>query len=279
MKNRILLLAFLLSGLRLSGEWVPVFTPDFSGEFQGEGPNQFNYAGSALNGEFVQSAGVHEGRFRMVTKHAPEIDKNHSITRLSRHGDSTPNQALDIGRGAALVRLEFRWKPTEWAPSTRNVLDVQIGESFRTGTYNPARGGRNPDGPAFAAVQLQAQAEEGQFRLMLSSAGPGTPAFRLPKDAEGFYTLRLSIAFNNTKAPVTVSAPGGPYTLKPVSLAVWNGNERLWDNVTDPRQIRDADLQHVSFGFGNGTDRPFAEAEAWAGIYEIGDISVLKWVP
>ncbi|MCH8527895.1 MAG: hypothetical protein LAT79_12210 [Kiritimatiellae bacterium] len=261
-------------------EWVTVFAPDFTREYEGNRPNQFNFVGSAMGCEFVAHTGVQNGRFRMVTAHMPGRDTNHSITRLSRHGNASPNRALDLGRGAAMIRLEFGWRPNHWAAVERNVLDVQIGEAFRRGPYHPARGGNRRDGPSFAGIQLEAAAVKNQFRLFLSGSGRGSELFEPEIDGEGVFRVRLSLAYNNTREAVEVTAPaGGGYTLKPRSVAAWRDGELILDNLTDPGAILDAEFQHVSFGFGNGTDRGFEEAEAYGGIYEIGEISVMKWVP
>lgn len=150
LKCSVIICALLAFSAR--AEWVSIFRPDLNREFEGEGRNQFNYVGSALQQEYVAFSGVQNGFFRMITAHRSDSERNHSITRMSRHGRASTNHGLDIGRGVAMIRLEFRWRPNRWTPDIRNLLDMQIGERFRTGAYNPARGGNQADGPSFASV-------------------------------------------------------------------------------------------------------------------------------
>lgn len=278
MKIKYGFILFLFASVRAPAEWVSVFRPDFSGAFEGSGAHQFNFVGSAREGLYIAYTGVMEDRLRMITAHQVNSQVNHSLTRLTRHGNSTPNHALDIGRGAAMIRLEYRWRPNLWVPQERNVLGVQIGEAFRSGPYNPGRGRNQGDGPSFASVVLQALNEEGRFRFSLANGGGNSRSFSPVKDEEGFYTTQLAMAFNNTHEVLQITAPGGvPHDLQPRRFSIWADTVLVWNNHTHPRNVRDAEFQHISIGFGNGNDRGFEDAEGFGGMYEIGDVEVLRW--
>jgi hypothetical protein len=277
MKYALLLL--LAGAVPVLAAWVPVFTPDFSGNFAGTGDHQFNYVGSALNGRFVQSARAVDGSFQMITAHQPASDINHSITRLSRHGNGGDAHALDIGRGAALLRIRFDWTPAAWPAAEPDFLSIQIGESFRSGAYNPGRGRKHDDGPSFAVVHIRAMKPEGTFALILSGEDENPPTFSIEKDPEtGAYSFSLALALNNSDGTLHVDAPGGKHALNRNRISVWQGSTLVGDNLGTPLLIADADFQHVSIGFGNGVDHAFDSAEAFAGRYALRSFSVSKWV-
>jgi hypothetical protein len=255
-----------------------IFTPDFGGAYTGTGDNQFNYVGSAeVDSTSWATTSVVGQRFQMVTNHHVDSLVNQSATRLSRHGNSTSANALPFVDNFGLVSLEFRWNNTQWTSGDQSVFNIVIGEEFRSGAFNPARGGSNADGPSFASLNLQARTTEHQFRL-IAGGGAGSSNFNLTKDGEGFYTASIFAAFNNSGTSKTVASPTGSYSLNTASLAIWINNVLVWDNYTSATNIRDAAFQHVSFGMGVGSNSDFATAQAFAGTYQLGNI-VVSTVP
>ena len=250
-----------------------IFAPDFSGAYEGTGDNQFNYVGSAWDGTYATTSVV-DGWFRMVTNHQETSEINQSATRLSRHGGTTSANALPFEESFALVTASFRFTPASgWSSDEQSIFNIVIGQNFRTGAFNPARGGTQNDGPAFANMNLRARDAANQFRF-IAGGGPGSSNFTVEPDGAGTYSFAVFAAFNNGATARTFASPTGSHTLEAGRASVWANGELVWDNYDHANLNKSAQFQHISFGFGNGTNADFATAQAFAGTYELRDIVV-----
>ncbi|MCC5841040.1 MAG: hypothetical protein JJT96_13065 [Opitutales bacterium] len=258
--------------LSLPAALTTIFAPDFLGSYQGVEDNQFNFIGSAEGGAYA-SFSVVDGWFRMVTNHQVDSLINQSATRLSRHGGSTSANALPFEDNFALISLAYRFAPIAWTGTDRSILNVVVGQNFRSGAFNPARGGAQADGPAFANLNVQARATEGLFRV-IAGGGPGSSNFSITAGGDGAYALNLTVALNNGPSARTFNSPTGSHTLEAGRVSVWANGELVWDNYDHTNLNKSAQFHHVSFGFGNGTFADFTTAQALGGTYELRDIVV-----
>lgn len=277
MKTPILVTALAL-GLPLAApgfiSLVDIFTPDFSTAFTGGGPNQFTAVYQAENGQY-STVSVVGNRFQFASQHDANLTTgpalagwNQSAVQLSRNRNSAP---LPFNDKVGAISLHWRWQENVWGAADNNIFNMQIGGNFRTGAFNPSGGGGN--GPAFASLTLQGRSTEGQFRF-IAGGGPGSANFDLTK-VDGFYAANIFALFNNSGTAQTVQSPTGSYTLNNASLAVWINSILVWDNYTHGTNINiNAEFENISFGFGNGTNRTFEEAEPFGGIMQISDLTV-----
>ena len=152
------------------------------------------------------------------------------------------------------------------------VLNLSVGQNFRATPYNPAREGRDDEGPVFASVSLLTGRSQGSFLL---STGPRSFSgeFQADTDAEGFMEFPLTLAFNSGKEPASFESPSGPDTIPPGTFSAWRGTEKVWADqaVGAP----DVPLDNFSFGLGKGTDASGDEGAAYDGIYRLKNIRVL----
>jgi hypothetical protein len=278
MKSRNILKSALVAiplfvGSSLISSTAVIFEQNFSGSFTGGGANQFTNSYQAENGAY-STVSIVGGRFQWQSNHDPLLTgpagagDNHSATQLSRNRDST---ALPFVNNVGIISVDWRWSENVWANADNSVFNIQIGENFRPGAFNPSGGN---GGPSFASLSLQARATAGQFRF-IAGGGPGSSNFDLTKDGDGFYNASITAAFNNSGSAQTFTSPSGSYTLNNVSLAVWIGTTLVWDNYTHATNIRPAaGFDHVAFGMGNGTNRTFDEAEPFGGTMQLDNIVV-----
>lgn len=264
--TRLLTTISAFAALTASANLVTIFEPDFSGTYTGGGANQFTDFYQAEGGTY-STVSIVGGSFQMVTNHDPSLNDpdnisqgdNHSTTQLSRNRDS---DALPFVNNFATVQVDWRWNNNEWATGDQTVLNLQIGENFRNGAFNPTGGN---GGPAFASINLQARGTEDRFRI------GGSGNFDLTKDGDGFYNLSIFAAFNNGTEAVTFTSPTGNYTLAAGEWSLWADNVLRRDGIAGTTT---ADLENISFGFGVGSNSTFDDAERQGGTYQLSNIVV-----
>lgn len=250
-----------------------IFAPDFESDFTGGGVNQFTDHYQANTNYSTLS--VVAGRFQFESNHQdlgnePALQgDNHSVVQLSRNKNSDP---LPFIGNFGTIAFDWRWRNNTWEAADNSILNVQIGENFRTGAFNPSGGAGN--GPSFASLSLQARATEGQFRF-IAGGGPGSTAFDLSK-TDDFYEATFFMAFNNSGTEQTFLGPDSEiYELNDQSLAVWVGTNLVWNNYTHASNIRtNAGFENIAFGMGNGNNRTFEEAEPFGGTIQLANIQV-----
>lgn len=268
-----LLASSLIFPFVLQASLTTIFAPDFSGSYEGSGDQQFNYVGSAEDGAFA-ALSVEDGWFQMTTQHQVDSLVNQSATRLSRHGGSTSANALAFEENFGVIQMSYSYLPTVgWAAEERSILNITVGQNFRPGAFNPARGGVQADGPAFANLSLRARDSAGVFRF-IAGGGPGSSNFTIIPDGAGRYHLNVQAVFNNSSSSRIIELPTGEHTIAAGCISIWVNGSLVWDNYDNNNLNKSAQLQHVSFGLGNGTIADYNTAQVFAGVYRLKDIKV-----
>lgn len=270
MNNRLPFICFLNAiALALSSLGASDFSQNFDKissveELVGAGDGQFDFVGKAGN---AAALSIEDGAFQVVVEYDRGISgMQNSGVRLTRISP------LISGANFMVVSCVFFAKPNSPFGAKTPVLNITVGQNFRTTPYNPARDGRSDEGPAFAALTLQAAKTQGLFQL---SAGPRDLSMEFPgdPDTDGYLQFQLTLAFNAGKEAVSFESPSGKVEIPPGTFSVWNGTEKVWGDRTanNPEAL----LENFSFGLGKGTDATGDQGAEHDGIYRLKNIRVV----